>query len=479
MAYYPKQSGTTETSFALGKGYGKEPFTLDASTITAPTTWTLPDNASGYLQNDSTGALTWASSVGADWTPVTINIGDTFTVPTNTQVLFAESIDVEGTLVVDGDLIDVSPQIEFNTLTLIQRSGGISPVAGVNTLFAQTDGSLWMTNGTDITQLSLPDPDGHGGNVLTITSGGLAWVPITINLGGSDGYFQVNDGGSLGGADGNLRYDYPPSPTPPTYEKSIIVGPGNMYLSYDGGTSSSIIGTPWVYNVRATNLQLSAGTAQSYSDPTVYGAGGNIKLGGGIIDSFGRSDGGEVLLSGGDGGLLGGNVTFSGGTGVNSSGGNIIMEAGGSSVAGGAVVLTGGQGNSGGTGGNVLINSGSGTAGQYGDILIYGGNGASSGYGNIRFFGSGNVQNFCITSMGVWKLGSSEDPGTAGQVITSTGSTTEPVWGYPAPVFTLATLPTPVAGCMITVSDANSGAGALCYSDGSTWKDARTNATVV
>lgn len=71
------------------------------------------------------------------------------------------------------------------------------------------------------------------------------------------------------------------------------------------------------------------------------------------------------------------------------------------------------------------------------------------------------------------------DPGSIGQVITSQGAGTPPVWADPAPVYTLATLPTAIAGLMITVSDANSGAGALCYSDGSTWKDARTNATVV
>ena len=84
-----------------------------------------------------------------------------------------------------------------------------------------------------------------------------------------------------------------------------------------------------------------------------------------------------------------------------------------------------------------------------------------------------------ITTSGEFKIGSAASAGTAGQVLTSGGASAEPAWSNPAPVYTLSTLPTAVAGHMITVSDANSGAGALCYSDGSTWKDAGTHATVV
>jgi|GEM_PF-3574717 len=41
-------------------------------------------------------------------TPRVIPGGETYVVPGNTQVLFAEEIDIEGDLVIDGDLLEVS-----------------------------------------------------------------------------------------------------------------------------------------------------------------------------------------------------------------------------------------------------------------------------------------------------------------------------------------------------------------------------------
>jgi hypothetical protein len=45
---------------------------------------------------------------GAEWTPKVIAEGETFHVPANKQVLFAQDIDIEGDLVIDGDLVEVS-----------------------------------------------------------------------------------------------------------------------------------------------------------------------------------------------------------------------------------------------------------------------------------------------------------------------------------------------------------------------------------
>jgi len=44
----------------------------------------------------------------AEYTPRVIPAGETFHVPSGKQVLFAEEIDVEGDLVIDGDLVEVS-----------------------------------------------------------------------------------------------------------------------------------------------------------------------------------------------------------------------------------------------------------------------------------------------------------------------------------------------------------------------------------
>ena len=49
-----------------------------------------------------------SSSSGSQFTPTVIHDGETFTVPVDTQVLYALTIDVQGELVVDGDLVGVN-----------------------------------------------------------------------------------------------------------------------------------------------------------------------------------------------------------------------------------------------------------------------------------------------------------------------------------------------------------------------------------
>ena len=44
----------------------------------------------------------------AAWTPRVIPAGETYVVPANTQVLFADEIEIEGDLVIDGDLVEVT-----------------------------------------------------------------------------------------------------------------------------------------------------------------------------------------------------------------------------------------------------------------------------------------------------------------------------------------------------------------------------------
>ena len=70
--------GTTQTSFQIGAGNSKYPFTLDASGLSSPRSWIIP-NSNGVLGDvlttDGAGTLSWAAP-GA----VTISgiiIGDT------------------------------------------------------------------------------------------------------------------------------------------------------------------------------------------------------------------------------------------------------------------------------------------------------------------------------------------------------------------------------------------------------------------
>ena len=65
---------------------------------------------SGITSTEIIAALGYVPGAGAGSnTPTLINTGGTFTVPVDTQVLYAEPITVIGDLVVEGDLIDVNP----------------------------------------------------------------------------------------------------------------------------------------------------------------------------------------------------------------------------------------------------------------------------------------------------------------------------------------------------------------------------------
>ncbi len=112
MAFYPKQSGTTVQSFAIGAGTGKNQFTIDASSLTTNTTWIIPNGngTAGYvLSTDGTGNLSWIAvgSAQDQTTPYYIPTGETFTNNVNRQNLFSTAIEVDGTLEVDGLLIQV------------------------------------------------------------------------------------------------------------------------------------------------------------------------------------------------------------------------------------------------------------------------------------------------------------------------------------------------------------------------------------
>lgn len=134
-------------------------------------------------------------------------------------------------------------------------------------------------------------------------------------------------------------------------------------------------------------------------------------------------------------------------------------------------------------GGNTTLHVDSGTGGGGTTSLRIGFDGSGGGIGEIDFgnfpFASivGTGGTISLNAANGIKLNGTV--GSTGQVFTSKGASNQPLWGDPAPVFTLGTLPTAIAGQMITVSDANAGAGALCYSLGATWLDAGTHATVV
>lgn len=131
MAFFPKQSGTTEQSFQIGAGNGKSTQTLDATNLTSNRTWKFPDSdgSSGYnLSTDGAGNLAWASPGAAtdQTTPYNIPSGITYTVNVDKQALYAEDILIEGNLVVEGDLLDTRVTIPPTANTSITLTGNVT-----------------------------------------------------------------------------------------------------------------------------------------------------------------------------------------------------------------------------------------------------------------------------------------------------------------------------------------------------------------
>lgn len=108
MSYRIKLNGTTLPTFDIGLSK----FTFDTAAISSPWTLTLPagPGAPGFvLSTDGAGATSWvAVGSAADSTvPYRIPTATSYVVNENKQALFAMSIDVEGTLEVNGILLEV------------------------------------------------------------------------------------------------------------------------------------------------------------------------------------------------------------------------------------------------------------------------------------------------------------------------------------------------------------------------------------
>lgn len=108
MAGWIKLKGTSGDTFTVG--FNKQ--TFDASNLTSPITWVLPDSngSDGYfLSTDGAGNLSWAAAGASQdsTTPYYIPTGDTFTNRLYRQNLFNITITVDGTLTVDGLLVEV------------------------------------------------------------------------------------------------------------------------------------------------------------------------------------------------------------------------------------------------------------------------------------------------------------------------------------------------------------------------------------
>ena len=209
---------------------------------------------------DGTGNLSFGN-VSADASaapmPTYIADGNIVTISANYQGLFGYPITVDGTLIVDGILIDVD-----------DSSGGNTPAGGFNTQLQYNDaGSLAgiATVTYDGTKLSLGNvanvklTGGSNGQVLsTDGTGNLSWTTSSGGSGipgGVDTQVQFNDASSFGG---NAGFTF--NKTTGIFTAPFLAGNGNGLSNIQGANVSG-----------AVNLANYATTANSVAGANVSG----------------------------------------------------------------------------------------------------------------------------------------------------------------------------------------------------------------
>lgn len=333
----------------------------------------------------------------------------------------------------------------------------------------------------------IADP-GTAGYVLT--SGGAAapaaWAPASGGSGtpaGPSTSIQWNNSGAFAG---NAEFEF--DNTGGTWNSIVLGDAGGAVLKVwnqatnngvelTGRAADASIGNnpDPVYVIGGQETSTSNQGASLAANAGSLTSGGGFNLSGGSVASVTTGDGssgGGVQFASGQGDVSG-PVSFFVNPG-HSQGGGIDFSAGVATNSDSMPEI----------GGTLTLNAGHAShAGNIdGDITLKTGDASvvpASG-GLISFTTKGGSHTpLQFNRDGEWQVGDSHDSGTVNQVLISQGTGSSPIWAAPAPTYTLATLPTAVAGFMITVTDANGGAGALCYSLGATWLDAGTHATVV
>jgi hypothetical protein len=169
--------------------------------------------------------------------------------------------------------------------------------------------------------------------------------------------------------------------------------------SVPAAAAGTLTGTTLASNVVASSLT-SVGTLSTVT------VSGNTNLRGPVFIGLDSDAGVNTFLRRSNTSGNGGAFQLTAGQGLN-QGGNMRMDGGatfnGTGATGGNVLIAGGVAQAGGTGGYVQLATSPSTA-------------------------ANEVTRLRITHQGAWQLGASLLPGTSGQVLTSTGSTTAPTW---------------------------------------------------
>jgi len=149
----------------------------------------------GYiLQTDGSGNLSWAdpaATQSAAPMPITVDAGNTLTISANYQGLYGTPMTINGTLVIDGVLIDVSGQGAGGTNSQVTFNDGGDPAGNNGFTFNKTTGNLNVPGSI------------NGGAFLSLTTYSKAsLLAITGSIGQFTAVTNSNPAGMLAYWDG-------------------------------------------------------------------------------------------------------------------------------------------------------------------------------------------------------------------------------------------------------------------------------------
>lgn len=134
-----------------------------------------------YLKTDGSGNLSFDAIVGSPAPmPTVVNIGETLTIPIDYQGLFAYPITINGTLDIDGILIDVSSAGPGGTTGQIQYNDGADYGGTAGFTFDKITGNVAIPGSMNITG-GFVKLTAYTGSVLRAITGVIGQIAVVSN----------------------------------------------------------------------------------------------------------------------------------------------------------------------------------------------------------------------------------------------------------------------------------------------------------
>jgi hypothetical protein len=235
----------------------------------------ISGGTSGYiLQTDGSGSLSWASPSSTQSPapmPLTVDTGNTLTISANYQGLYGTPITVDGTIAIDGILVDVSGQGAPGSNAQVTFNDNGDPAGNNGFTFNKTTGDLAVPGGLTVTGNILPSGD------------------VTYDLGNSTRRFRdlYLSGNTIYLGNANITANGSTLTLP---AGTVITGTGTVgniaNLNLTGNSGQVLYGNGTFAGVSSTTAQTvttnaqpnitSVGTLTTLTTSGLFTAGGNI-----------------------------------------------------------------------------------------------------------------------------------------------------------------------------------------------------------